>query len=80
MTLNCDFDMQTARTRFAERKEDSRAKDLIESAMEYWAYGMISDLQLAVELRKVADYLDPDRKAADVDIIDFKPARFKGWE
>lgn len=38
---------------------------------------MISDAQFAVELRKVADYLDSERAAVDVETIDVKSAKHK---
>ncbi len=58
MTLNCDLGIDEARELFAIKQNDETAKDLLDSAVEYWKCDKLTDTQLAIELRKVVGYLE----------------------
>lgn len=58
MTLNCDLGIDEARDNFAKVQDDGTAKDLIESAFEYWMCDQIDDATLAKDLRSVLPYLE----------------------
>jgi hypothetical protein len=58
MTLNCDLPLEAARDEFAKSQDDGTARDLIESAFEYWKSDQIDDAALAMHLRAVLQYLE----------------------
>jgi hypothetical protein len=63
MTLNCDLGIDEARENFAKTQDDGTAKDLIESAFEYWKSDQIDDATLAADLRTVLPYLERFQEA-----------------
>lgn len=58
MTLNCDLHIDEARENFSSNPNDGTAADLMEAVQEYWRSELIDDKTCAIELRRIADYLD----------------------
>jgi hypothetical protein len=78
VTLNCNFSLEDSRERFAQltgdkNADDGRAKDLLEAASEYWQYDMITDAELAADLRRICEYLDKQPAQAGGQRAKLKP-------